>query len=110
MNLVIYCNLYLIDAAVAILVYDITRKTSFEEINNYWINQLRENAKKNIRIYIILLLILVIAVAANKSDMYEYEEIDEKAGKKFAKVEILFKLNRKLEQYLNIQVLRSHMV
>ena len=36
------------DAAVAILVYDITRKSSFEEITNYWINQLKENANKNI--------------------------------------------------------------
>ena len=36
------------DAAVAILVYDITRKSSFEEVTNYWINQLKENALKNI--------------------------------------------------------------
>lgn len=65
-----------LDASVAILVYDITRKTSFEEITTYWINQLKENARKN----------LVIAVAANKSDMYEFEEVDEKDGKQFAKV------------------------
>ncbi len=36
------------DASVAILVYDITRKKSFEEIKNYWINQLKENALKNL--------------------------------------------------------------
>lgn len=32
------------DAEVAILVYDITRKSSFEEIKNFWVNQVKENA------------------------------------------------------------------
>lgn len=36
------------DANVAVLVYDITRKESFDELKNYWINQLREYADKNI--------------------------------------------------------------
>ena len=36
------------DAAVAILVYDITRKDSFDEIKNYWYNQLKDCAPKNI--------------------------------------------------------------
>jgi small GTP-binding protein len=36
------------DAGVAILVYDITRKESFDEIKNYWFNQIKEFAPKNI--------------------------------------------------------------
>ena len=32
------------NAAVCILVYDITRKTSFEELKNYWINEIKANA------------------------------------------------------------------
>jgi small GTP-binding protein len=36
------------DAGVAILVYDITRKDSFDEIKNYWHNQIKEFAPKNI--------------------------------------------------------------
>ena len=36
------------DAGVAILVYDITRKESFDEIKNYWHNQIKEFAPKNI--------------------------------------------------------------
>ena len=36
------------DAGAAILVYDITRKESFEEIQKYWINQIKEFAQKNI--------------------------------------------------------------
>jgi small GTP-binding protein len=36
------------DAGVAILVYDITRKDSFDEIKNYWYNQIKDFAPKNI--------------------------------------------------------------
>jgi small GTP-binding protein len=36
------------DAGVAILVYVITRKDSFDEIKNYWHNQIKEFAPKNI--------------------------------------------------------------
>ena len=36
------------DAGAAILVYDITRKESFEEIQKYWISQIKEFAPKNI--------------------------------------------------------------
>jgi GTPase SAR1 family protein len=35
------------DAAAAILVYDIARKDSFEELKNYWYPQIRDNAPKN---------------------------------------------------------------
>ena len=36
------------DATAAILVYDITRKESFEEIQKYWYNQIKDHAPKNI--------------------------------------------------------------
>ncbi len=36
------------DASIAILVYDITNEDSFEEIKNYWIDQIKECAPKNI--------------------------------------------------------------
>ena len=32
------------NAAVCILVYDITRRTSFEELKKYWITELKANA------------------------------------------------------------------
>ena len=41
------------DAAVAILVYDITRKESYDELQKYWYNQIKEFAPKNISKYII---------------------------------------------------------
>ena len=36
------------NAAVCILVYDITRKNSFEELKNYWVNEIKANALPNI--------------------------------------------------------------
>ena len=45
------------DAKVAVLVYDITRKSSFEEIKNYWVDQLKEHANKDISKLIINLCI-----------------------------------------------------
>ena len=36
------------NAAVCILVYDITRKTSFEELKKYWITEIKANASPNL--------------------------------------------------------------
>ncbi len=62
------------DAAVAILVYDITQKESFDNIKGYWLEQLKEFGSKNI----------IIGVAGNKCDMYEKEEVGENDAKQFA--------------------------
>lgn len=35
------------DAKVAVLVYDITRKSSFNEIKNFWVTQIKENGDSN---------------------------------------------------------------
>ena len=36
------------NAAVCILVYDITRRNSFEELKKYWITELKANASPNV--------------------------------------------------------------
>jgi len=36
------------NAAVCILVYDITRKASFNELKNYWYKEIKENTQQNI--------------------------------------------------------------
>jgi Ras-related protein Rab-11A len=36
------------NAAVCVLVYDITRKTSFNELKNYWYKEIKENAQKDV--------------------------------------------------------------
>ena len=62
------------DASVAILVLDITRRHTFEAIKNYWYSEVKENSPKNI----------VIAIAANKCDLYEYEEIGNEELQEYA--------------------------
>ena len=71
------------DAAVAILVYDITRKESFTELKNYWYNQIKEVAPKNI----------ILGVAANKCDLYDDEAVSEEEARSFAnEIGAIFKL------------------
>jgi GTPase SAR1 family protein len=67
-------RIYYKDAVAAVLVYDITRKVSFEELEKYWKRELADNAP-NIKIKV---------VAANKSDMNEFEEVSPEMGKAYA--------------------------
>ena len=41
-------KLFYKDAKIVILVYDITRRKSFDEIKNYWYNQIKENSSEEI--------------------------------------------------------------
>jgi small GTP-binding protein len=63
------------DANAACLIYDITRKITFEEIQTYWVEQIRENAPQDI------MLILV----GNKSDLTDKEEVDEGIARDYAR-------------------------
>ena len=63
------------DANAALLIYDITNKISFEEIQKYWIVQVKESAPENI----------ILAIVGNKLDLFENEKVDEKKAKDFAK-------------------------
>lgn len=62
------------DAAIAVLVYDITRRDSFEEVKNYWYEQLKTCGEKNI----------VIGLAGNKCDMFDKEAVTEEEARNFA--------------------------
>jgi Ras-related protein Rab-5C len=63
------------DTKVIILVIDITRKDTYQAILNYWYKELKENAPQNI----------IIALAANKNDLYEYEEVTNEELDQYAK-------------------------
>jgi len=63
------------NAQVCLLVYDISRKTSLDEIKNYWFKEIKNNATDNI----------ILALAGNKSDMYEFEEVSDEEAKSYAK-------------------------
>ena len=62
------------DVNVAILVYDITSLSSFRELQNYWVEQIMETSPKNV----------IIAIIANKADLIESENVDEKEARKYA--------------------------
>ena len=62
------------DANAVILVYDITRLDSFQEIKKFWMKEIEENTPKEIN------KILV----ANKSDLYNEEAVDEEKARNYA--------------------------
>ena len=58
----------------AILVYDTTRKESYDNIKNWWYKDIKEHGDPDI----------VIGIAGNKSDLYEDEEVPEQEAREFA--------------------------
>ena len=71
------------DAAAVILVYDISSKYSFEQLQKYWVPQVSENSPKN----------SILAMMANKSDLIEKEQVDEGEARAYAKeIKALFAL------------------
>ena len=68
-------KLFYKDAAIIIMVYDITNQRSFDEIKNYWYEQIKENCD---------LQNIILAVSANKSDLFNQEKVKEEHGKMFA--------------------------
>ena len=63
------------NAKAVILVYSITNKQTFNELKNYWYDQVKQNCDTNI----------IIAIAANKCDLYEQRQVSDEEGENFAK-------------------------
>ena len=63
------------DAKAVILVYDITNEKSFEEMREYWYQQVKQQGDSDV----------IVAIAANKSDLYEDKKVDDAQGEEFAK-------------------------
>ena len=71
------------DAAIAILVYDVTRQQSFNELAVYWTKQLTECGSEK----------LIIGIAGNKCDLLNDEIVSENEVKELAnKVGATFQL------------------
>ena len=68
-------KLFYQDAKIIIFVYDVTSKSSFDELINYWIPEVQNtiNAKE-----------VIFGLVANKSDLYEIECITSEQGIKLA--------------------------
>ena len=63
------------DAAVVLIVYDITNKNCYVEIKKYWMDIVKENGPKQMIIYIV----------GNKYDLSEKEEVNEEKARANAK-------------------------
>ena len=62
------------DARIAILVYDITRRETYEKLKNFWIKEIQNNGKN----------LEVIGIAANKIDLYANEQVNENEAREYA--------------------------
>ena len=69
-----YANkIFMKDSDIALIVYDITKKRTFEKVN-HWINLAKEvNGNRN----------LIIGIAANKSDLYENAEVNKEESEEY---------------------------
>ena len=66
-------RIFMKKSKIALIVYDITNRSSFEELNYY----IKEFKKLNEEV--------IIGIAANKCDLFEYQKVSYEEGKEFAK-------------------------
>ena len=69
-------HLFYKDAVVAILVYDITSRKSYDEVTKFWYSEIKEKGDKNI----------IIVLCGNKSDLFDKEVVTPEEAKKWAQV------------------------
>ena len=67
-------SLFFKDAHICLMVFDITRKVSFESIKDYWYNAVISNGLEGI----------IFGLAGNKNDLYENETVDRNDVKEFS--------------------------
>ena len=63
------------EAKVIVFVYDITSQKSFDALQNYWYDEIRNNCG----------VIPVLAVVGNKTDLYEDQVVETSTAREFAK-------------------------
>ena len=75
-------------AQIAILVYDITNKFSFDRLKSFWYNEIITYSNVN----------TIIGIAGNKSDLYINEEVNEINARDYANsINATFRLTSALE-------------
>jgi len=82
---------YYRNAIGALLVYDISKKSSFEHLKK-WLERVKENSSKNIKIILI----------GNKIDLEDKREVTFQEGEEFAKKNELLFLETSAKNFINI--------
>ena len=67
-------ELYYKKADCCLLMYDITSTLSFEKVQNYYIEQIKENCKSDVKVILL----------GNKSDLEEQRKVSQEEGKDLA--------------------------
>ena len=81
-----FVKLFYKESKIAILVYDISDRKSFDELKKYWFNEIKEFRKD-----------IILGIAGNKSDLIDKEEVNEDEARKFAKeINAIFRLTSAL--------------
>ena len=86
-------KIFMKNTKIAIFVYDITNRASFEEIPK-WIETVNQSNPNNN---------IIFGLAANKSDLYENQEIKKKEGCDFAKNHNLLFFETSAKDYDSIE-------
>ncbi len=68
-------KIFMKNTDIALIVYDITNRKSFEELSNWIYSVNQSNNNQNV----------IFGVAANKSDLYEQKVVNKNEGEEFAK-------------------------
>ncbi|KAI4351014.1 hypothetical protein L6164_005408 [Bauhinia variegata] len=76
----------------ALLVYDITRRATYESVRK-WLRELREFGNED----------MVVVLVGNKSDLGQSREVEKEEGKGFAENERLFFMETSALQNLNVE-------
>ena len=59
---------------IVILVYAVNNKSSFEELNEYWVDKIKEKLGNDI----------ILGLVGNKNDLYKDKEVTDQEGEKYA--------------------------
>ena len=85
-------KLFLVDSKIVIFVYDITQKSTFEELD-FWIKTAKDNLGDT----------PIYALFGNKKDLYVNEQVEEEEGlKKAEELGVYFKLTSAKTERANI--------
>ena len=68
-------KIFMKNTNIALIVYDITNKKSFENLNEFYKELIKMNERDK----------MIIGIAANKSDLYENTEVNREEGEEYAK-------------------------
>ena len=81
------------------MVYDITNKESFDELDTFWLEKIKDNTKN-----------IILGLAANKSDLYESEVVTIEEAKNFAKNNNAFFFETTAKNYESTRLLFIELV